>query len=654
MNKCFEIHLFVIWDNGRRVAERRVLADIRRRFQVVFAGEVSFPCAAREGYCRFYGARSRVLVEKAKACGDGPFLVVVVRVSELQRVVDQDGKLVNALMFSCKKTYRRWCGGFFRVHGTLQPSEFERDIYKLTGHSASEWERGVPSEVHMELPDLESLPVSGEGCGASNGYDSAKRSKGTAARAVVRTAVAVIPFRRLRRRVCRWLTNFVFGTSVRRKASKVGSGLKISGPCAVTRQTCIGNGVSIGGMSVFGGGEFAICDNVHFGADVNVITKDHPCKTAEAQQDKGYARTGVVIDDFALIGSRTTILPGTHVGKGAIVQTGAVVHGHVPDFAIYGGIPSRILARREVGVGSKEGEQSLWKVFAAVTSLVDARDLDFIVDRHNGPLHRCVLSGTWHGNPCIVKWTDNAPVSIANEYEVGKAFYEASCGHAPKMYSFVSNKGRGTVCVMERMSGTDLMSFLSGLPDGDRRITDIAEQIVELFDVMRRIGMCHRDLHPRNIFVDSNGVVKFFDFQNSALSSRKEDPYSHAHDVSRKFIYECKSPHKQVVGLYNDCEHLLARLGDSSPLRRELLRLWRDGARDFDYYCPVGAYHAARFAFRSVGVVFRTWFCKKSELDKLREKLAVTWPTLRYWIRHGVTGRSGFVAGKGRRNDHVG
>ena len=651
MSGDFETHLFVIWDKGRRVAEQRILSDIRRRFQVVFAGEMSFPCPAQEGYCRFYGSRGLNLVKKASYCGKGAFLVVVVKVKELHKFVDQDGKVVNALMFSCKKTYRRWSGGFFRVHGTLTPAEFERDICKLTGHGAAEWEKGVPAGLHMELPPLESLPVPLEADGKKD--CGAKRSKGFWRMRIANTTRSLVRVGFLRHLLRRPFLNLIFGLSVRRKAARVGRGLNVAGPCSVSRRTAIGVCVSIGSLAVFCGGELTIGDNVRMSSNVNVITMDCICDDDEEERKRlrtAYRRSGVTIGDSASIGANVTILPGTYIGRGAIVQNGAVVHGCVPDFAVYGGIPGRIIQER-IDAGNEEC--STQDLCVKIGEEVDAENLEMLVDRHNGPLHRCVLSGTWHGNPCIVKWTDNAPVSIANEYEVGKAFYEASIGHSPRMYSFVS-KECGSACVMERMSGTDLMSFLSGLPDGDRRITDIAEQIVELFDVMRRIGMCHRDLHPRNIFVDSNGVVKFFDFQNSALSSRKEDPYSHAHDVSRKFIYECKSPHKQVVGLYNDCEHLLAKLGDSSPLRRELLRLWREGARDFDYYCPVGAYHAARFAFRSVGVVFRTMFCKKSELDKLREKLAVTWPTLRYWIRHGVTGRSRFVAGKGRRNDHVG
>ena len=33
----------------------------------------------------------------------------------------------------------------------------------------------------------------------------------------------------------------------------------------------------------------------------------------------------VVIDDYVVIGTRVTILPGVHIGKGAVIASGAVV-----------------------------------------------------------------------------------------------------------------------------------------------------------------------------------------------------------------------------------------------------------------------------------------------------------------------------------------
>jgi maltose O-acetyltransferase len=55
----------------------------------------------------------------------------------------------------------------------------------------------------------------------------------------------------------------------------------------------------------------------------------------------------VVIGEYAWICSRSIILPGVKIGKCAIVASGAVVTKDVPDYAIVGGIPAKIIGQRE-------------------------------------------------------------------------------------------------------------------------------------------------------------------------------------------------------------------------------------------------------------------------------------------------------------------
>ena len=53
------------------------------------------------------------------------------------------------------------------------------------------------------------------------------------------------------------------------------------------------------------------------------------------------------IGEYAWICSRSIILPGIKIGKGAIVASGAIVTKDVPNFAIVGGIPAKIIGYRE-------------------------------------------------------------------------------------------------------------------------------------------------------------------------------------------------------------------------------------------------------------------------------------------------------------------
>lgn len=55
----------------------------------------------------------------------------------------------------------------------------------------------------------------------------------------------------------------------------------------------------------------------------------------------------VEIGDYVFIGPRAIILPGVKIGKGAVVGAGAVVTKDVPDFAVVGGVPARVIGERK-------------------------------------------------------------------------------------------------------------------------------------------------------------------------------------------------------------------------------------------------------------------------------------------------------------------
>ena len=55
----------------------------------------------------------------------------------------------------------------------------------------------------------------------------------------------------------------------------------------------------------------------------------------------------VIIGDDVWIGTRVIILPGVRVGTGSIIGAGAVVTKDVPDYAIVGGVPAKIIKFRK-------------------------------------------------------------------------------------------------------------------------------------------------------------------------------------------------------------------------------------------------------------------------------------------------------------------
>lgn len=99
------------------------------------------------------------------------------------------------------------------------------------------------------------------------------------------------------------------------------------------------------------GGSLTIGNCVDIAQEVNIWTLEHD------YNDPNYKAKGgdVLIEDYAWIASRATILPGVKVGKGAVVATGAVVTKDVPSMAIVGGVPAKIIGKRDTTLTYKLG-----------------------------------------------------------------------------------------------------------------------------------------------------------------------------------------------------------------------------------------------------------------------------------------------------------
>ena len=54
------------------------------------------------------------------------------------------------------------------------------------------------------------------------------------------------------------------------------------------------------------------------------------------------------IGAYAWICSRSIILPGVKIGEGAIVASGAIVTKDVPPYSIVGGVPAKIIGKRDM------------------------------------------------------------------------------------------------------------------------------------------------------------------------------------------------------------------------------------------------------------------------------------------------------------------
>jgi maltose O-acetyltransferase len=113
-------------------------------------------------------------------------------------------------------------------------------------------------------------------------------------------------------------------------AITIGDNSGIAENCLIRRSVTIGNYVMIGP-------ETLIITQNHIHSDIT-----SPIGLQGNENVKP-----VVICDDVWIGARVIILPGRKIGKGAIVGAGAVVTRDVPDYAIVGGNPAKVIKMRK-------------------------------------------------------------------------------------------------------------------------------------------------------------------------------------------------------------------------------------------------------------------------------------------------------------------
>lgn len=85
-----------------------------------------------------------------------------------------------------------------------------------------------------------------------------------------------------------------------------------------------------------------IGNNVSIAGEVRIYTMQHDIDDPDFRE----VGAAVVIDDYVVIGTRVTILPGVHIGKGAVVAAGAVVTRDVAAYTMVGGVPAQFIRNR--------------------------------------------------------------------------------------------------------------------------------------------------------------------------------------------------------------------------------------------------------------------------------------------------------------------
>lgn len=109
-------------------------------------------------------------------------------------------------------------------------------------------------------------------------------------------------------------------------------------------------------INAFGGvkiGKFC-----HIGKGLTIFSHNHNYNSEiSIPYDSEDQLAPVEIKDFVWCGANVTIVPGVSIGEGVVIGSGTVVTKDVPDYAIIGGNPHKIIRFRNIEIFQKLKEQ---------------------------------------------------------------------------------------------------------------------------------------------------------------------------------------------------------------------------------------------------------------------------------------------------------
>jgi len=159
---------------------------------------------------------------------------------------------------------------------------------------------------------------------------------------IVKILAGLLPIKSWRRS----FRQFCYSVQIRFVAKSIGKGFECLKFSTVNKNTIIGKKVRLNGCHISGKGNVHIGDNSVIGFETLIISDTHNYKGNYLPYDGEFITKDIIIGDFVWVGARVIILPGSHIGEGAIIQAGSVVHGEIPPLAIAGGNPAKVFMMR--------------------------------------------------------------------------------------------------------------------------------------------------------------------------------------------------------------------------------------------------------------------------------------------------------------------
>jgi len=96
-------------------------------------------------------------------------------------------------------------------------------------------------------------------------------------------------------------------------------------------------------------GGVSIGQYCHIGKGLTIFSHNHNYNSTKSiPYDDVDILKPVVIMDFVWCGSNVTIVPGITIGEGAVIGSGSIVTRNIPDCAVVGGNPAKIIKYRNL------------------------------------------------------------------------------------------------------------------------------------------------------------------------------------------------------------------------------------------------------------------------------------------------------------------
>ena len=146
MTKIFskkELHLFIIWENGR-YKEKEIVKSISEKFELVEKYKVNWnKNLFGKNLTTFYGTNLPPKSDKEKHCGNGEFLLIIFYDNDPKYSyvkTSRGEERVNVNVYSCKEKFRDLTGGGHKIHSTNSPLETNHDLTLLLGVNYNDYE----------------------------------------------------------------------------------------------------------------------------------------------------------------------------------------------------------------------------------------------------------------------------------------------------------------------------------------------------------------------------------------------------------------------------------------------------------------------------------------------------------------------------------